>query len=142
MVAIQPMPSWRRRSPTTKPAGCPSSIAFRRTVSGNVNAARTSIHGHELSGKHSFSSSHTARRSRQVAGTTATGATVWCSAAKGVDYSLALRKFVNRLVNSIGKMYLVEAPAPMALSVSKYCSVMVFWSTVLAAVKIFSSAAA
>jgi len=37
-----------------------------------------------------------------------------------------LTKSLNRLVNSIGKIYLVEGPQAMLLSVSKYCKVMVF----------------
>lgn len=32
-------------------------------------------------------------------------------------------------VNSIGKMYLVEGLIPIDLRVSKYCKVIVFWST-------------
>ena len=39
---------------------------------------------------------------------------------------------LNRLVNSIGKIYFVEGLADMTLSVSKYCKVMVCWSIVLA----------
>jgi hypothetical protein len=34
------------------------------------------------------------------------------------------------LVNSMGKIYFVDGLAPMVLRVSKYCRVMVFWSTV------------
>lgn len=37
-----------------------------------------------------------------------------------------LVKFSSRLVNSIGKMYLVDGLMPIALSVSKYCRVIVF----------------
>ena len=51
-------------------------------------------------------------------------------------------KFSIMLVNSIGKMYLVEAPWPRALRVSKYCKVIVFWSTNWADAKIWSSALA
>ena len=39
------------------------------------------------------------------------------------------------LVNSIGKMYLVDGLAPMDLSVSKYCKVIVFWSTDLGGIE-------
>jgi len=35
-------------------------------------------------------------------------------------------KLASNPVNSMGKMYLVEGLAPNALSVSKYCSVIVF----------------
>jgi hypothetical protein len=44
------------------------------------------------------------------------------------------------LVNSMGKMYLVEGLAPIDLSVSKYCRVIVLWSMPLAALKIASRA--
>jgi len=43
-----------------------------------------------------------------------------------------LTNFSIMLVNSIGKMNLVAAPTPIAFSVSKYCRVIVFWSTVCA----------
>ena len=36
------------------------------------------------------------------------------------------------LVNSSGKMYLVAGLMPRLFKVSKYCRVMVFWSTVWA----------
>ena len=55
---------------------------------------------------------------------------------------MLLPKVSSRRVNSIGKIHLVEALAAMSLSASKYCRVSVFWSTLLATVKMRSSAAA
>src|SRR5512137_1722530 len=86
----------------------------------------------------------------QVARVTCQGSCVCASAYVTRDtyapdqcvYSLRLlMKLSNIPVNSIGKMYLVEALAPIDLSVSKYCRVIVFGSTVLAVSNILANAA-
>ena len=45
-------------------------------------------------------------------------------------FSDPFRKLLSILVNSMGKMNFVAGEVPMVFSVSKYCRVMVFWSTV------------
>jgi hypothetical protein len=50
----------------------------------------------------------------------------------GTYFSIPLRKLPSMLLNSIGKIYFVDGEAPIAFRVSKYCSVIVFWSTVCA----------
>jgi hypothetical protein len=47
-------------------------------------------------------------------------------------FSNPLIKLPSRLLNSIGKINFVAGEVPMAFNVSKYCKVMVFWSTVCA----------
>ncbi len=47
-------------------------------------------------------------------------------------FSNPLRKLPSMLLNSMGKIYFVDGEAPIAFRVSKYCRVIVFWSTVCA----------
>lgn len=124
--AIQPSLSPRRRSPITNPIGRSSDTALRRTISGNVSAARQSIQGQASRPKQVFSKDIKAERSRQVARSMMTPDRVVVPSPGVIYFSLPRRKFSSMLVNSIGKMNLVAGPAPMVFRVSKYCRVIVF----------------
>ena len=130
--AIQPRLSLRRLSPITKPIGRSSDTALRRTISGNVSAARQSIQGQASRPKQAFSKEMKVERSRQVACSMSAPDRVVVSSPSVVYFSLPKRKFSSMLVNSIGKMNLVAGLVPMVFRVSKYCKVIVFWSMVLA----------
>ena len=45
-------------------------------------------------------------------------------------FSNPLRKLLSIVLNSMGKIYFVDGEVPIAFRVSKYCRVIVFWSTV------------
>jgi hypothetical protein len=124
--AIQPRLSRRRRSPITNPIGQSSDTALRRTISGNVSAAKQSIQGQASRPKQAFSKEMKAERSRQVACSMSTPDRVVVSSPSVVYFSLPERKFSSKLVNSIGKINLVAGLVPMIFKVSKYCKVIVF----------------
>lgn len=132
MDAIHPVRFNRLWSPKMKPTTNSSLTALRRTVWGNVNAANVSIHGQASRPKQSFSNSRMDDRSRHDAGWTSTGGAGECGPCNVPVYSVFLTKFSSRLVNSIGKMNFVAGEVPISFSVSKYCSVIVLWSTVCA----------
>jgi len=159
MVTIQARSSPRLKSLATNPAIFPSTTAFIRMMPGNVSTATRSINGQASSSKHFRSSLRSSPRSRKLA-STMSNSLVNAYPRPGFDgsrrqkinpaarfsyeitgyFSRDLTKSLSILVNSIGKMYLVDAPCAMFLRVSKYCRVMVLESTVWATPKIFSSA--
>ena len=108
------------------PASSPPTMAFRRTMLGKMRTPTRSQIGQASPPKHSCSRCRSAFRSFRPAPVITKP---FCAARPGYPPFFSPEppmKLLNRLVNSMGKMNLVEALVPIVFKVSKYCRVIVF----------------